>query len=421
VAGAVAVLPGAASAQTPPEPTLGDLQQQIDDLEARLDETAKTGGTASTMKVFGRIHLDAWTFPSSDPAINLFENDDPTQAPEDNIEFRRARLGVSGTIHSNMLYKVELDFGHPDSLKFKDLYFGFSDVPGLQTLLVGNQKRPYGLDHLNSSRYNVFMERPFVVEALNADARRPGVAAYGTDADQDWNWRYGAYLLEDWSGTGEVVGDYIQPELAARIARTMWYDESGRSYGHLGLSGSIAWPDDTTSDSGFKTRPEARPQSKWIDTGMIAGADNYGLAGLEAVGNWGRTQVTSEVMGTHVSRGNGMEDTDFWGGYLYLAWFLTGEHMPWNRETGTLARIKPKRPLGESGGWGAWQLAARYSYADFSDEDVLGGVGNSVTLGLNWYVNPHVRVTWNYIHSWINGSDTNSEADIFLMRVQFVF
>ena len=63
---------------------------------------------------------------------------------------------------------------------------------------------------------------------------------------------------------------------------------------------------------------------------------------------------------------------------------LTGEHMPWDRKSGTLARIKPFQNFwlvdrcngGRSAGWGAWQLAARWSHADYTDEDIFGGVGD---------------------------------------------
>lgn len=384
------------------DPTLDDLQSRIEELESRFGKTPTTGGPAATMKVFGRIHLDGWTFPGSDSDINVFENGDPNNNPDSVVEFRRARLGVSGKIQTDMNYKVEIDFAKPDSLVFKDLYFGFTDVPVAQTILIGNQKRPYGLDHLNSSRYNVFMERPFIVESLNQDARRMGIAAYGVDKDMTWNWRYGGYLLQDWSGSGEIVGDQIQPELAARLARTAWYEDDGRDYGHFAVSGAVAWPDDDQAGSRFRTRPEARSQSRWINTGMISDAEMYGLGGLEAVGNFGRTQATAEVMGTQVDRDNGMDNPTFWGTYVYLAYFLTDDYMPWDRSSGTLARIKPSEPFRKAGGWGAWQVAARYSFADFTDEDINGGEGNSLTLGLNWYWNSHASVQFNYIHGRIS-------------------
>jgi phosphate-selective porin OprO/OprP len=414
------VAPGLAQS----EPTNAELQQQIDELAARLDKTATTGSADISMKVFGRIQLDAWAFPSSDAAINVFETGDPTEPPPNNVEFRRARIGVQGGMYENMLYKFELDFGHTDGLTFKDNYFGFEDLPVVQTLLIGNQKRPYSLDQLNSSNHNVFMERPFIGEGVNDPNRRVGVAAYGHDQDEDWSWRYGFYLMDPVEADGQIQSGDLQPEVAGRLARTMWYGDDGRDYGHLAVSGAFAWPDDTTSASRFRSRPEARSQSRWIDTGMIAGLDSYGLAGLEAVANMGRTQLTAEVQGTNAQRGSGFEDVSFWGGYVYAAYFLTGEYMPWRRDRGVLGRVKPKRNVGD-GGWGAWQVAARYSYADFTDQDIYGGVGSALTLGLNWYWTPHASVQLNYIDGSIDdrqvdvGGTTYTGGDYRILGIRF--
>ena len=104
---------------------------------------------------------------------------------------------------------------------------------------------------------------------------------------------------------------------------------------------------------------------------------------------------------------------------------MTGEHLPWNRKSGTLGRPKPNTNFSPGKGWGAWQVAARYSMADFSDQDIFGGAGESVTLGLNWYWNPNASVQLNYIRGEISerqvvvGPETFSEGDYRVLGVRF--
>ena len=368
-----------------------------------------------TLKVSGRIHLDYWGIPDESPGANAFETGDAAEDPEDRFLFRRLRFGVAGDLPSNMLYKIEMEFAGASNPALKDAYFGWHDLPVLETLQIGNQKRTYGLDHLNSSRYNVFLERPFTVEAFNQDARRLGICSYGVSENEAWNWRYGVFLMEDMQATGQVLGDFYQAELDGRLANTIWYDEcsDGRGYAHWAVSGALADPDGLSSDNQahFQTRPEARTSSRWLDTGEIAGADTYELLGLEGLVNVGPLQVVGEYEMVWLQRASGFgSDLEFHGGYVYVAYFLTGEHMPWDRELGILGRTKPFEDFflvrlhdGHWGrGWGAWQVAARYSHGDFSDDDVLGGVGDSFTFGLNWYWTAYSRMQFNYIYGSID-------------------
>ena len=369
-----------------------------------------------TMKIAGRIHLDYWGFPDTSPGANAFETGNPAVDPVDRFAFRRVRIGVAGDIPDNMLYKIEMEFATPESPAFKDVFIGWKELPVLRTLLIGNQKRPYGLDHLNSSRYNVFMERPFIVEAFNQDARRLGIASYGLSEDEAWNWRFGVYNMEDMQSTGAVLGDHYQPELAGRLANTVWYDEAsdGRGYAHWAVSGT--WADtNLASPAGnstrtFRTRPEARTSNRWLNTQAIPGLEEYSLLGLEGLVNLGPLQVCGEWMQNWCERQNGLEDLQFHGGYVYVSYFLTGEHLPWDRESGTLGRVKPLENFFlvntcdscVRGGWGAWQVAARVSRGDLSDDGVLGGIGNSFTLGMNWHWNPNARVQFNYIYGKVD-------------------
>ena len=88
-----------------------------------------------------------------------------------------------------MGYRIEMEFAEGNASEFRDAYISMKDVSWLQTVIVGNHKRPYGLDRLNSSRYNVFLERAFVIEAFNQDSRRLGISSNGVSEDEAWNWR----------------------------------------------------------------------------------------------------------------------------------------------------------------------------------------------------------------------------------------
>lgn len=402
---------------------LKELEEQF---EAELEAEKKAKADAkkkATFRTNGRIHMDYWNFLNNSPGIGFVENSDATQPnfgddPEDRFLFRRIRMEFSGDLPQNMLWRMQLDFNNPAQPEYKDVYFGWNKLPGNQTLLIGNQKRPLGLDHLNSSRFNVFAERPLVVESFNEDARRIGLAMYGHSDDESVNWRYGLYNLENTNTDGRFIGDSMQMGGYGRLAATPWYDDAsgGRGYYHWALAGAIAKPDgdnfpgDTNANEGrFRTRPLARSDSRWFNTGRIAGADWYEILALESVLNLGRFQLTGEYMANFMQRDNTTvgtgDDLFFHGFYVYASYFLTGEHMPFSRKSGILARVVPfenfflvDRLQGGTGrGWGALQIAARYDYLDLTDADIGGGEGQSVTLGLNWHWNAYSKMQTNLI------------------------
>jgi phosphate-selective porin OprO/OprP len=415
------------------------LSNRIDVLESELAQLKKesadpgssiaSGHSQSKMKVVGRVHVDAWGFPRDSAGVNEIENENPAFSLQDRIGFRRMRFGVRGDLPSNMEYRIEMEFAGGNRSEFRDAWLGWNDLPILQKVLIGNQKRPYGLDHLNSSRYNVFLERPLVIECINQDARRLGIASYGVSENQRWNWRYGVYnqrLIQD---EGNYTSDHWQGEFTGRLANTIWYDErsEGRGYAHWAISGTWAdtdglgaTPPRAANEARFRTRPEARTRARWLNTGIIDGAEDYGMMGFEGVVNVGAIQLVGEYQNLWLNREAGFgNQVHLHGGYVYVSYFLTGEHMPWSRSSGTLSRIKPFENFflvnrcsgGHGWGMGAWQIAARYSYADFNDEDIFGGVGESVTFGLNWYWTPYARLQLNYLIGEVRDRDSNNDED----------
>jgi phosphate-selective porin OprO/OprP len=363
--------------------------------------------------------------------VNGFETGDNDLSPQDRVGIRRLRFGAYGNIYETMQYRIDLELADGDRVETRDIFLGFKELPILQSLLIGKQKRPFGLDHWNSSNFNVFMERPFIVESFNSDARRLGIQSWSHTEDKAFNWQYGVFNPSDLRPNGFYTSDHWQAQLCGRLANTLWYDESsdGRGYAHWAISGNVADADGDAllpnfAGSGldqafFRTRPEARTVRAWLDTDLIAGADQYQGLGLEHVLNLGPTQFAAEYQNMWVDR-EAAPQLHFHGAYAYLSYFLTGEHMTWERDTGQLGPVSPFENFflvdtcrdGVEAGWGAWQVAVRGSYGDLSDEDVQGGVGESVTFGLNWYWNQNARMQFNYIYGNIYDNDLNAANGI---------
>lgn len=408
-------------------------QKEIDKLASGLKKAVQPGHSEATMKVVGRVNMAYWTFPDTDEGIHLLETGDPAISPQDQLGFRRLRFGVRGELPSNMEYRIEMEWAGGNNVEFRDAWLGWNDLPVLQKLLIGNQKRPYGLDAWNSARYNVFMERPFIIDATNADIRRFGVQSWAQSDDLRYNWQYGVFNQRNIQDEGAYISDHLQPEYAGRLATTWWYDETsdGRGYGHFAVAGTVAHPDGSAgadpdplgsdraqNEARFRARPEGRSAQRWLDTERIHGADWYELLGLEGVLNVGPVQLVAEYQTLWLQRDPGFgPDLFFHGGYAYVSYFLTGEHMPWERATGQLGKPVPLENFflvdrccgGVGRGLGAWQAAVRYSYGDLSDQNILGGVGESVTFGLNWYWTAYARMQFNYILGRIE--DHRLEAD----------
>jgi phosphate-selective porin OprO and OprP len=87
------------------------------------------------------------------------------------------------------------------------------------------------------------------------------------------------------------------------------------------------------------------------------------------------------------------------------------------------------------GGWGAWEIAGRYSVVDLNDQlgtpsGVAGGKQTIYTAGLNWYVNRNIRFMFNYLHGTVDKvssgtavavTDVGSKFDAGAMRMQIAF
>jgi phosphate-selective porin OprO/OprP len=171
-------------------------------------------------------------------------------------------------------------------------------------------------------------------------------------------------------------------------------------------------------------------------TGPVVGADHTQRAAVGVTaravfaGAVNALYFQGEYFNYRIQRTAG-GDADFDGAYIQAAYALTGESRRYSESNGAFGGINPKKPfLMGTGNWGAWELAARYSYASLNDSDataiVRGGIQRNMTLGLNWYPNQNIRFTFNWIRGEVerfNAADVNlgAEYDVFATRMQLAF
>ena len=401
---------------------LGELKQKLTDLESRtakLEEKQKDESSPTDFRVFwkeglnfnsqdgsfklkigGRLQTD-WFWSSEDDSIksNVGEQ-------EDGVEFRRARIYFSGLIYDNVEYKLQLDFEGGDA-DFKDAYLALTDFP-LGTLQMGHFKEPFSLDELTSSKYITFLER--ALPNAFAPGRNTGFMLHNVTSNERMTAAIGVFRDTDDYGEDVDDGGY---NVTGRITALPIYKDKGASLLHIGVGYSYRNPDDSLQ---YRQRPEAHLAEYFIDTGSF-NSDQADLLGLEAAWVNGPFSLQSEYIKADASRIGG-SDVSFDGYYVQASYFLTGEHRSYKTSEAAFSRTKPKKNYSNKGGYGAWEVKARYSELDLNDSSVTGGELDNITAGLNWYLNPNTKIMLDYIHA---DKDRIGQADMFMMRLQFDF
>jgi phosphate-selective porin OprO/OprP len=339
-------------------------------------------------------------------------------------EFRRARIYFAGTLYDQLFFKSQVDFAEGD-VDFKDVYLGLKGLGPVDSVKVGHMKEPFSLEAQTSSKYVTFMER--ALPNVFSPSRNTGLMVNSTLADKKILWQLGGFRDSDDFGDGFSNDDNYN--LSLRLVGVPYYENEGEQVVHLGLGYSHQFRQDYTLR--YRQRPESHLADRIVDTRMPAGLDiptsDVDLINPELAVVWGPAAFQAEFMHAFVN-GDGVSNLDFWGSYAEASYFLTGEHRSYDLGKGRFGRLEPRENFSSTrGNWGAWQVAARFSYLDLDDEFVSGGKVWDVSAGLNWYPFPSARVTLNYVHSHVmdrlTGPDTDlsGDADIAQARFQIEF
>ena len=333
----------------------------------------------------------------------------------DGFYFRRARFGVEGTISRDFNYRLLLELGGAGTegpTRINDAWIAYTGFAPF-TFQIGAFAPPANMDDGTTPEDIAFLERASVSELSRALGGADGRIGIGVKAN-------GSRWMSAFSVTTRTVNDaeVFDTQMAA-VARAGGLVATGTDYNvHLGVSGTYVFsPADQGSSAALprrgirlRDRPEIRVDSaRLIDTGVID-ADKAGVIGLEFGANWKNFYLQGEHFWFDVERraSSIQADPDFTGYYLQGSWVATRESRRYNPVTGSFQNPRPMVPFSSAGGFGAFELTARYSRMNLNFEEGLAGTAAGIdsvrggnqqvwTFGVNWYLNPNFKVMMNYL------------------------
>ena len=416
--------------------------------------TLESANGNNSISLTGRMHLDY-----RHNTMDLYDtdfNDRDSATGADNIELRRARLGVKGKFAKDFNYEIVGNL--PGTATVDIAYVDYAKYPEAK-LRLGRFKQPFNLEELTSSNNIDFMERSFVNQL--APAKKNGAMFFG-EPKTGFTYALSAYSMND----SEQDSKNDKMNYAGRTTLNfgeLWGNKT--MVAHVGLAGFNAEYNVTpTTSSGtsatqtttnasilsFRTPGRGLSNIFAAQIGGVAASSGQsfnsnstsqvkssavGLEGAFAVNN---IKVQGEYARANMSGQTGttgdkldLNANVFYGELMYLA---TGEKYADAYKGGAFGSIKPKDNFDlDKNTWGAWEFglrAEKYTVDDFSLTAGSGGASEGVgatrvrgttsctgssgstqtvsaingckassttyTAGIKWILNPNAMVKLNY-------------------------
>ena len=482
-AAALADEPAAAATDTTTlEQRFEQQEQRIRVLERKLELTEEAAGTAAKSTPVVKTTANGFSLTSADSSFTIkFRGnlavdgrkflDEYTPSTADTWLLRRVRPYVEGTVGNYVDFRFMPDFGGGKAI-VQDAYVAARIRPWF-AVQAGKFKGPVGLHRLQPDQYNRFMELGFPSSLVpNRDlglqlsgslfASRLSYAvgyfngtADGASTDANTNPDLDNDGKRDWEARV-----FAQPFLnSAHFAlRGIGFGLGGTYVNSTGVATSTATNvtngattgvlSTVTTNSLLPTYRTPGQQTLFSYRGDTAGtgtineatyADGvrrrlapqayyyYGPFGV--LGEYTRvTQEVSRQVNATTLRHDSLTHKAW---QVEASWFLTGDEAAY-------AAFTPRSTFSPTkGGWGAWEIVARYQKIDLDPDAFTGGsasfanpatsagAGRDVGVGVNWYLNQNFKWQLNFDVTGFTGGNTGGtdrpDEQVLATRFSLVF
>ena len=359
----------------------------------------------------------------------------------DTALLRRIRPTIEGTLNGKYDFRFTPEFAG-GSASAVDAYIDARFDPAFK-VRAGKYKPFVGLERLQSGGELKFVERSYVANAILPN-RDVGISVYGDVIGDKLNYALGinnGVVDGGNSSTGTEFDD--GKEATARLFATPFKDETNALAGlGFGIAGTFSNSNgernlDFTNTSAADATRNGLPsyltegQQTFFRYGSASVADgkriritpqaNYYYGPFGLIAEYARvsqdvsllTSTTSNAPTVFVAGSTKKLSHDAW--QIAATYLITGEDS-------SFKGVKPKQDFDiDKGGWGAWELVARYSELNLDEDTFKNKAGNSFstdtyanlsesaqsaktwTAGVNWYLNQNAKVQLNYAHTKFAG------------------
>ncbi|WP_047539795.1 OprO/OprP family phosphate-selective porin [Methylotenera versatilis] len=365
----------------------------------------------------------------------------------DTALLRRVRPTIQGTLFGKYDFRFTPDFAGGGASAV-DAYLDARLDPAFK-IRAGKYKPYVGLERLQGGGDLKFVERSYVTNAILPN-RDLGVSIYGDVFGDKLNYAFGV-------NNGVVDGGNISTgtefdgskEVTARLFATPFKDQtnalSGLGFGIAGTYTNI----DGERNLNFTDTSAADATRNGLPSYLTDGQQTFFRYNGAAVADGRRTRITPQAYyyygplgviteyarvnqevslssGGSAAAGGAGTDTLITSGTTkslsHDAWQVAASYLL-TGEDASFKGVKPKQDFDiDKGGWGAWELVARYSELNLDSDTFKNKAGTSFAAasayadlstsaksakswvaGVNWYLNQNAKIQLNYTHTTFDG------------------
>lgn len=361
---------------------------------------AKTTDGKYSFKIGGRVQLD---YNDYDGVINKKEGESG-----DDLFFRRARLEIKGKAND---WAYEMTYNLTDSGSINDLNATYLGWGKMAKLTFGQQKEFFGLEDTGSSKWITAIERSMPASAFDT-GNTVGIKLHG--ANDMLTYSAGVFKEEI-----DADDNSLDTAITGRVVFRPVYGDGNLI--HLGAGYTQRDGSFTDISARLGVRGGEDKTANKVKAEYLAGeGDELEVTNLEFAAASGSVHFMAEYFDGEVSGSGSTPDLEADGYSLQLGWIVTGEHRSYKTAIGAFDKVKP------SSADGAWEVFARFDTLDVDNSNPLIDSGveeaDTLTLGVNWYMNSNVKVALNYVNVETDGEiNTEDDGDALVARLQFAF